>query len=132
MNNTDNGRPDLQLARDKDLGMMRDNIKNQRLDREILRDTLMNTWANPDDVIPLSKIIKMLCAQGGGIRYITKSDIYPDYSIDEVIDTIVIAADIIPDGWNKPIVSQEQIQIDFHQNGGEIEISVRLIKNEVD
>lgn len=132
MNNTDNGRPDMQLARDRALGTIASNIRNRQLDREILKDALMNEWATCGNGIPLSEIIKMLCVRGGGIRRITKSDVYPDCSIDEIIDAIAMAADTIPEGWDEPIVSQEQIQVDLNRTGGVIEITVRLINNEVD
>jgi hypothetical protein len=132
MNNTDYGRPDMQLAREKGLGVLADNIKNQRLDREIFRDKIINKWGSSDDGTPLSAIVRSLCRKGGGICYIAKSEVFKDVEIDEIIDNIAISADIIPEGWDEPITSQEQIQADIEENGGEVEIVVKLIKNEMD
>lgn len=131
MNNTENVYPVMQSARDRELETIANDIKNQQIDREIAQDNLMNKWGTCDNGTFLSEIIKNLCFESGGLRLFSKSDIFKDYTINQIIDNIAIAANIVPDEWDEPIISQEQLQVDMNEYGETVEIAVRLIKNEM-
>jgi hypothetical protein len=126
--NNENDRPDIQLSRDRAQGMMRDNFYNGQIDQELAMSDFQ-VWGIPDDdSTGWSNIIEELVSNGGGRWLGSKSSIYQDYSISDIIEQIVILASIVPDSWDTPITGTEQIQVDVQIRPDQVEIQVRLLE----
>lgn len=75
---------------------------------------------------PIKEILRRLILQGGGHSHLWKENINFDQEIQEAIDELVLEC-LIPDGDDKPITSQDQIDATIHDCGCQVDIDLVLI-----
>lgn len=124
--NYQEGFPKINLANDRQQGAMRDNTRFQVIDQEIAAKDAQQ-WGDESST-PLSQIIERLIADGGGSYLDTISEIYKDRSPEEIAEAIALRADLVPDGWEEPITSDEQIYVVTSLRGDQYEIEVRVFE----
>lgn len=110
------------LAKDRDLGMIRDNKFNQFHDEKPVAN-----FATKDG-IKLSEVVKVLFLKGGGIAYYNKEQLVMDTELSDIRQELAVMA-LIPNGFDSPVTEEEQINIDIVDNGMSVDIRVEVFEN---
>lgn len=116
--NRDNERPDMQLEHDRSEGIKRDNWR-KNFDKPIPEANFSETGK------PVSEIVQELVAKGGGSALYFKEQICWDMGLREAAVEACLAA-IVPEGWDTPLVSSENITVDSRDTGHQFQIYVEL------
>lgn len=115
-----NDRPDIELARDKQEGIKKDNY-----------------WANFNKPIPeqpfakdesglkVSEIVKSLVKKGGGRALYYNHQIFWDMDLLQAREEACLDC-IIPEGWDDALTGLEQINVEGNNKGHEYEILVEI------
>ena len=123
----DKGRADLQRERDRQDGIKTDNFYGEQTD--CFNRIVVHEWGGKDQD-PISDLIRKLIKKGGESALIEKQKFFWDYDLlADIMDQVVLEG-IIPDGWECPLASQEEININSIDDGSEYEIFVELFKPE--
>lgn len=111
------------LSKDRSEGIIRENY-----DKKIHQIIPTPDYANEGKGIKLSEITRNLLRKGGGIGCYNIEQIEWDIDLAEIRQELSIDA-ITPDGWDYPVTSIEQIDIDVISNGTTFNILVELFES---
>jgi hypothetical protein len=113
-------RDDIALEQDKQQGIARDNAANN-LNR-ILPDM---PFAESGEGLKVSDIVKNLVQRGGGQALYFNHQIEWDMDLGEAKENAALTC-IIPEGWNEPVTSSDQIVVDGSPRADQYEITITL------
>ena len=119
----DNDRPDIQLERDRQQGIRSDNYWKKFHEQPPIPE-----FSSDPESLSISQIVRNLILKGGGKALYYKDQIFWDKdSISDAIDDLCLEC-LIPEDWEEPLTSQDQISYHELDKGHEYEIILEIFK----